>query len=771
MLTKVNHIACDLYCTNKIFIPKFIDMKYKLLTIFLGLCTPFLLDAQDSLRWLGQTDGGASYSILHYNNYLYVGAANTFMVFDASGQPPYTETFRYRLTSMIDDIQRQGDTLYLCANHAGIYKWYITNLANPVLACRFKPADYALAAYDISFYGRDTLLVCMKSKVGVFRDHGDSLQLIHTFGQVSGLSKIRGGEVQDSIFAYVTMMGADSLFIHDVRTGQLYSRWKIPYCDPEDILFGQADGSMLHILGGTQSTTNGFDPSGCFYSIDISDPYNPVEIFRDTLKTIIGVAIAAAVNGVNRNDTIWVATTAAMDTGWVFPQPATGQVYLYDVSNKANIHFLGNVYGGLWHFDVDLQGNLLQVASEWYGVETIDVSDIFNEQIVGRTLTGGWNWGSGVKGDTLVVCNGGYGYKVFDISNPKAPVWIDTNLDGNFVKSAEFSEDGKYLFCWYFTGHGFRVHDAATYTEVATLAGSYGDKRTYVWNDLAISQTWGSIGSRKLHFIDVSNPLTPAVDTSFNYAANDYYVDKAGLMYVAHNDSLSVWDLANNLQSLASVKMGLFTDFKTLAVFDDTIWAYVTNKGLVRYLFDGLNTITEDTVVSLIYGTPDFMAADSFGLYLCYHEYGLFAFDKKRMAPVSFYEHTLEFVHTHVWGPQDLFCKNGLIYLVEWFGQTTILTNKNGILTGVNEYPETERNDLVIFPNPTGDFATVVFRHKEGSEYQITVSDLNGKIFRSYASLPGNMVVIDTKQFSSGIYMISVIAKEGIVQTARLVVE
>lgn len=736
--------------------------------LFLLLALCLQANAQDSLQYLSWTDGAACYQIEELNDYLYTGNGNTFKVFDASGTPPYPEVYSYKFLSTISDIVIIGNELYMAVNHSGLYKWDISTPTAPSIVASYETTSFDDAAWDISFYGSDTLFVTYKKQVAIFRDLGTSFSLETTFAPQVGNSIVKGGAINDTLYAYTQQLGGatDGIYIVDARDLTPYGFHYQSFAEPEDVMFGELNPHLLHVLGGSQNITIPWDPRGLFYTLDVTNPTSPSLLFIDTLTTIPGLGMALPVNADMRNDTIFIATTAAQDINYAWPDPATGHVYIYDLTDEASINLINTVYAGLWHFDLALHGNLMQVASEWYGIETIDISDIFNEVALGKTLTGGWNWGTGVKGDTMVVCNGGYGFKVFDITDPRTPIWTNVNYDSNFVKNAVFSEDGQYLYAFFLTNDAVRVYETANYTQVGGGLLNQGHERLHRYNNLLVVHDQPTIGIERINFIDISSPLVPVVDSSMNYNCNDYVVRDDGLMFVTNNDTISVWDLSNNYQSIASVNPLWFEIPGTITEHDDTVFVYITNVGLVRYLWNGSN-LTQDAVVPLPYGAPDYMASDGYGLYICYHEYGLYAYDKATMMETGYYMHGLEFMYGNVWGPQDLFCDNGLIFLVEWFGQTTILSNDNGMLVSLNT-PTAKEAELTIFPNPTLNLATISFSNPHSSEVLIIVHDANGRLVFSQSST-GNALILDAANWNSGTYIVSV-QKPNTTTSATLVV-
>ena len=745
----------------------------KNLFVFMLFLVPLFLPkayAQDALSALSSTSGAASYRILYHDDHLYTGAGNTLQVYEVTPQgPPYPLRSEHRLGSTIADIQQKNGFLYLAANHAGISKWDLSNPSSPKLVAEYQPDSLSEAAYDISFYG-DTLFVAYKSSVAVFQDLGNSFTLRDRFAFQPGNSKLRGGAVKGTVFACVTSYGgaSDGVYLYDTRTYQLLGHFPQPYCDPEEVEFG-LQTPLLHVLGGSHTTTNPFDPKGCFYSLDISDPSTPTRVFIDTIHAIIGLGISSPQRATIINDTIYVATQAGMDPDYQPLEPATGQVYVYDATDPGNIHRITTLYAGLWHFDLAIQHNMMHIASEWYGILTMDISDLMNEVEIGRTLTGGWNTGSDVHGNRMAVANEGYGFKVYDISNPTAPQLLGINRDSNFCMTLEYSHDGKYIFGYYYTRDGFRVYDANTLQKVASLPGRYGLSHAWLWKDQAISLYWRTVGARQIHFTDVSDPFSPQKDTSYNYKANDILIDEKGKLFISHNDSLTVLDLENNRFLVTSVQAGFLQNFHSLAIYRDTLFVYATNKGLVRYVFDRQRaTLKEEATLPLPYGSPDFMAADSLGVYIVDVEAGMFAYDKASLQQTGYYRTSREYIFTHTWGPQDLFCANGLIFLVEYFGQTTILSNREGNLLPV-ESSLAPSPKPISFPNPFHQKTTIHFHNPQHQEFQLDLFNTKGTLVRQERGGESMMEFV-RNGLPNGLYMYQLSLKGKLVWAGKWVI-
>jgi len=748
--------------------------------------------AQDSLKFISATTGAACYQVEYYNNHLFTGTGTTLRVYDVNGNPPFNMLFEYRFRSIILDLKVKNNFLYVAANHDGISKWDISAISNPVKLYDYVPDSLNEAANDIAFYG-DTLFVAYYKKVGVFYDNGTSFQKLATFGHLgNGNGYISGGDLKDSVYAYTvarnTYSGTnpDGIYFRNTKTFSFISSFPQAFAAPEDVIFGK-NTLLLHVMGGTQSTYNGLDARGLFYSLDISNINSPQLAFSDTVADAVpGLAIASPLNAVNINDTIYVATTAALGPGWVFPNPAYGQVYVYDATNPSNVHFLTNIYAGLWHFDVDINNKTLYVASEWYGIKTLDISNLYNEVDKGNTLTGGWAMKGDKYGNILILANEGYGIKKYDITNISQPVLAGSatytaNAPG-FCQEVKFSANGNYVYGLFQTYDQFKIYDVSTLSLVGSIPTignvNYGNTDMLVWgNKVYLNLNSGSNDS--LRIINVTTPSSPFIDTILPISGNDMKMDGSGKIFLCNNNGVYVYDITTGIPLLLSSHLfsSGIQDGKQIAVINDTIFVYVTWKGLVRYIYNSsLNTITEDATVLLSNGTPQAMATDQFGLYIAWTKFGLYSYRKQTMAQTSWYRTGLDLKgYSDIWPVNDLFCKDNLIFLNEYFGQITILSNDNNYSVSVPEISTAEIS-CEVYPNPSNGKTQVAVAENSGSisaqsgQYSLEIYNLLGeKVYEKsneQLSTINSPLSIDLHEAPSGIYFlkISTISQHSIVK-------
>ncbi len=740
----------------------------------------FAVQAQDSLQFLSATTGAASYEVAVYNDYLYSGTGSTLQIFHTGGgaTPPYTKTFEHRFTSIIDDIQILGDTLYIAANHAGVSKWYLQpDPSQPTHVATWHTNGFDESAYDISFKG-DSLFIANKTKVTILKDEGNALTRLTDFAeQTAQMVRIRGGAMKGNLYAFTLSTMAlisfnpDGVHIYDANTLTPISNHLEPFGDAEDVLFGQ-NTDLLHVLGGGQSTSWALNLKGLFYSLNIANPATPTLAYMDTLDIypIPGFAIGNALNAEIVNDTIYLATQAAEDSSTL--NPVDGNIYVYDATNAGNVHPLTVLDAGLWHFDVAMQNSTLHIASEWFGVRSLDVSNLYNPINLGDTPTGGWNIGADIHGNKMVLANEGYGIKLFDISDPTNPILTNEhiNISNGFCMNVNFSTDGNYVFGSYLLPNdGFRVFDL-NLNQVASLPDFTGAERTWVWQNKVVALAKPYVpGPTQLNVIDVSNPLIPSVETTINIEANDLLVDD-GKVFVTLNDTLIIYALNNGLQEMNRYT-NANSEYGAMAKHDDTLFVYQKNLGLVRYTFDEVNhTLTATGTITFPEGDPKYMAADSLGLYVGFLEFGVHAYNKSTLAYVDHYHGGLDFYHPALWGIEDLKAIDGYVVLVEYFEQTTLLKFDNEMINAIGT--ATPLPQLPAYPNPIEKNEVLripVAPAHQQAPLQLTITDARGRILQSSQHV--GTPEVSCHGLSQGAYFFSLQAAGETIGVGRFVVQ
>ena len=675
---------------------------------------PALAGAQDSLRFISGTTGAASLTIKYHNGYLFTGLGATLRVYKATTPVPYQQVFEYRYKSALVDLVIRNNFLYAAANYDGMTKWDIADPEQPVQVFTIANTDDQLPMIDVSLAG-DTIYLSRMKKISAYKDFGDHYDKIGDFGFVTGTARVYGSDIKNGICAYAVadaFSNQNGVYFYSSTNFSLISHYIQNYCWTENVIWGK-NNNILHVLGGTNGV------NGIFYSLDISDIHNPQVVFTDSLIGVpFGFAVADPLKAVNINDTIYIATTAALKPGGPLD---TTFIRVYDATMTSNIHLINYLPAGLWHFDLDIHFPYCYVASEWYGIKTVDISAFSHPVDLGNTLTGGWNLGCDKSGNLLVTANEGYGFKVYDISTISSPVLVNINNDPGFCSKAKFSDDGEYIYTANGTYDGFRVYKTNTLQRTGSISQTVGTGKMQVFQNRVFIQQ--EVPGNYLNMIDVTDPSHPVIESKIPMTLNDMIISSSKL-FIDKNDSILVIDISGNkFERIAFIALGTTEDAKSIAVYNDEVFVYITQRGLVKYHLaqnGGNYTLNESGIYSLPQGVPFVMAADSFGVYAGYKGKGLFSFDRQSLVQKSFFRGEMDFKGYAVqYGIQELVCKDNLIFLAEYMAQTSILTNDNHYI-GINELSLPGK--IHIFPNPVKTHSRLFiddFKPKDQTTFQL----------------------------------------------------
>jgi hypothetical protein len=761
-------------------------MKNFYILAFLLFPVSIFAQTTGNLYYLSSTTGAACYEIEYHNNLIYAGAGNTLKVYELSAtETPDTIVYEERLPSTIVDIKFRGNIMFIAVNHAGLYTYDVSS-GMPVFVDSYQPTLNDEAAYDIAFTATDTVFVAFKSKMARFTVNASgAINFVNVFAQQVAGTYVMGCDVKNNLLAFVTS-AFDATVAGNTRTGVhlcdagnptfQYYFWQQDSCDPHDVIFGQ-NTDLLHVMGGTDSWATA-SSEGIYYALNVLNPSTPTMVYHEVLPYNFFFNIAQPMNGEIRNDTLFIATEAAWDQAQSVQ--LYGHVYVYNCTNNS-VTFINELYAGLWHFDLALNGNRMYVASEWYGIKTVDITNIMSEVDLGNTLTGGWNMSSDVAGNRLAVANEGYGFKYFDFTNPLNPQLLRVKNDTGFCMGISFSKDASHLFGWYYTDADFRIHDTipgfpvTASVPLQTLA-DYHDPCVY--NDLAmVDQKLG--GNHHFVAMNCANYSAPFVDTTWLMGGGlyrDMHVTDNGYLYVAVTGNIKVYNLDSNYQLVTTITPPAFQTFECLTVYKDTLYAYVGGIaapfGIRKYSFNGstLTYISGNTVLSA--GKPKFLAADSFALYASYQEDGLYAYERSSMVQLGHYRNSMEYYRPDNWGQQQLFCKDGYIFDVEYQGQTSILTMNSTLTSAPVTSAQPEVGILNPFPNPI----------LKGNELTITnplwstqgvceVYNAQGQIVSKQNVNGQSSVKISTAELLSGVYFVTITNGMFDTYTGKFIVE
>jgi hypothetical protein len=477
----------------------------------------------------------------------------------------------------------------------------------------------------------------------------------------------------------------------------------------------------------------------------------------------LGAAMALPYNAENINDTIYVANWGGLKPGNI----SNCFIRVYDATNPSNVHLLTYINAGLWHFDMTVHYPKMYVASEWYGIKTIDITDIMNPVDEGNTLTGGWNISADSWSNYMTVADEGYGFKLYDISDPFHPSIVKICNDPGFCMHANFSEDGQYIYAANMTTQPLRVYKRDSMKQISFLSQAVCNGRFIVHHQRIFSKL-----DNKILIINVGDPYNPVIDSTVNVTFNDMALS-GEILFVTANDSIFAYDVSgNNFKEIAETDMATNQDAQMLAAFNNKIYVYITNKGLTRYQLVFNNpgySLNEEYYSNISNGAPTYMAADTLGLYLAYRLKGLFALNRQTFVQTGFYHGGLDYrKYTTMYGVQDLFCKNDKIFFVEYFAQTSILSNDT-LFTGI--YDSSSGNETVnVFPNPASGYFTIKIKNEIHPGTTVKIMNMLGeKIIE--IPLISDEIMVDTHDLPAGIYILGIFRTNNRITVRKIVIQ
>jgi hypothetical protein len=759
-------------------------MRLKLLVSLQILAFSLLSQTTPPLSYLSNTDGGSTYEVCYYNNNLYAGCANTLKIFDLTGpnHTPNNLLRKIRFISNIDYITVHNGFLYICANHDGLYKYNISSPSNPTLIAHYAPKKSDESIYDIAFYG-DSVFVAAKTKVNLLLDSNNTFTYRSTVATYTAAAqRVRGLDIKDSLLAYTVAYGNPNtqtgVYLRNVKNNQLLNFYHDTIGNPVEVSFGQ-NTKLLNVMGGTFQPL--FSVNGRFYALDYTNPNLMQLKFTDTITGFAAVgAFSCPMNATIINDTVYVSTQGGTIPGYNLSTPLTGEVYVYDTHNSNSISLLTTIYGGLYHFDtdIDVATRTMYVASEWYGVLTVDINNIYNEISRGKTLTGGWCHGSAQAKDRLAEASEGYGVRLFSTTYMQTPTLIKEDTSSGFCRAISLSDSADYVYAWFLTGKRFRVQDGNNLNHIAginvdpsvALPADYLKSRHF-GNKVAVIQDPG-LGQRKIIIADVTNPAAPFIQSLYQRdKANDLvFHPGTGDLIACSEDSVLVFD-SNTGARLSGVKY-VFPGqtFKSFTLSNDTLYVnYIgIGAGISRYAYSQTNhTLTYMTAnlfpMNSTYRT--FMAHDNSFLYIGSSIDSLRAIKKSDLSIVAKYNHGADFINDNLWGNTDMYYHNGYLFLNEYMGQTTIFGPPTPT-SGIQNIAAKQLNGSV-YPNPANEYITI----KTGTvnESIIKIYDVTGKIIYS-ADVKGEKMKIDISFLQPGFYFASILVN-GEKTTSKFIVE
>jgi hypothetical protein len=647
------------------------------------------------LEYYSTSRGGGVHRLVVKGDFLFAGEGSSLVVYDMR-TPTYQRVFERRFCSPVTDMCLHNGFLYVTANHDGLTKWDISIPIKPALAGEFRPQD-SFTGFQTLRFSHDTLFTAANSAVWMLRETAGLNAGFEKIGQIAEQLEGRGrtvcGEVMgphyiaaitgrekgigQGIHAFLVSPETRLNFHHyDAGEPEELMRW--PGTDQVIAFGGEGRADAAHMMG-----------------IDCSDPAHPALAWVDTVRG----RGAAVRSGWLHGDTLWVPVNGLMTGGCA---AASTGIAVYGLGKGGRPRLIGEIPLPAAPRHVARSGSRLHVALGDAGIVTYDLRkwspgacDLLPE--VGRSpKSGGYCRGADAVGDKLLTANGEAGVILHLIQDRKTIAMRSFEHLGN-VKQVRLLADpdasgrsGAHAVCWVADredtitlkvmqvgdpndlGHGGQV--------VGSLEGPFGHTWVRAFQSRMVCARDDSTG---FDILDFKNPSKPKKEQTVLLNFNDLYLDGLGRLIVSTEHNIRVFDLSQ----------GGFTELATMAKWGEgygavasdgeAFYAYSQKRGIIRYRLvkdpDGSGRgskgygLKEELVWKTPEKAPDRMAVDEHGIYLAYNDHGIYALDKQTFENQGYYRTGLDFKGRELEGLRDLFCRGGKVFVVEWFGQVTVL--------------------------------------------------------------------------------------------------
>jgi len=436
---------------------KRMSMKKSITVVLIGyalLCHTAYSQIQ-SLDIIGQTHGGGGYTVTwdRSGERLIVGCGTSVWVYDMGDPHQPVKIGKRPLLGIINEIIPDEDVLFVAATRDGLYVLDCTSPDLDIIDHYSMKDMQGTAAYGMHRY-KDTIYVADFSGVRIFTfDPATGLSDIGTFGPPRAFGVHRRNGYIAVCAQQNPLLSTGKVQIYSVDDLQTpIAEWGSPLINwVQAVQFADLRDDIIYVCGGPE---NPLFTSSSFFALRFDGKnLSAVDTFRIT-NGVPGIAQQNIINMDSRNDTLFLATTAA----WDIEHLPFCHVVVLDATGLPDnkMTAIGKVSPGLWHFDVALMHGTpyAAISSEWIGVSINDVSRLAFMDTITIIPTGGWVKKSRVKDNMLWVCNEGYGHVVYDIDSLqfRNGFWCDAvtmhihDLGDHFFSSdVEFLNDSLLL--------------------------------------------------------------------------------------------------------------------------------------------------------------------------------------------------------------------------------------------------------------------------------------------------------------------------------------
>jgi len=748
------------------------------------------------LQRIGQTPGGAGF---HTNwdstaNRLIVGCGTSIWIYDFTDPENPQIVAKRPLTSIVNETEVYGNILFAAATHDGVYALdYNSPDLNIVHHYNMQEIrDYA--AYDM-WRKNDTLYIADHNVIRTLKYSNETgFTLVNKFGGPKAICVSRRGNYI-AVGSKINFLDEGNIQIfaaNDVSTP--IATWTSSLINwVQDLQFADLNDNILYICGGPANVL--FTESN-FFALNFDETnLVPVDTFELT-GGVLGFAQLNVLNMDSRNDTLFVATTAAFNA-ITFPKtymPVIDATALPEDTMKQ----ISYVIPGLWHFDAALMDGTpyIAMASEWLGVLISDVSELAPDDTLCMIGTGGWCMNNKIFNNKLFACHEGWGMVVYD---------IDSLLFSN-----GFNTNSELMHTHNLSDHYFST-DVEIFNDSLMITNSSKVYNLSAWYE----------GEEPELMYDMNIPFMvymKKLSTSENQLLLIGFDNLIDAKWVEIRDP---FDITNNFPSLFIDST--YSDPKGITVSGDTVY-YGKKIGDDRYLLAGKFINDEFEILDSIKLTMTWGNLSADDIHSISVENGIIAVGYgPQFALFKWNNNKLNELFTKFDANQRIFglvLKNNYIYVADrfygvkiydvssqteavlvaqargsggWenlFGSTSITVADDGTIFlsdyhgGVFIYETFDHNlpgkinpvsainkIFYIHPNPATDHVSIEIIDDEiAKSFNIRITDITGKSVYNKTSITEKQIIISTSEWEKGIYNITVYKNNKIYTSEKFII-
>ena len=301
----------------------------------------------------------------------------------------------------------------------------------------------------------------------------------------------------------------------------------------------------VHATGAQQYVIMYLDASGQLYSVGGTYLYNCNAVFGGPQASYVGQEeyLHIFVSGGGSSTNVGGLTHIEVRGNLAYIINNDG-LNIWDVTNTNNPFFLGSISMDPYPKDLYVVGHYAYVSHSSYGLKIYDVQDPTSPVLVGTYDTYSAAVTSVIKDNIAYVTYSGDGLLMIDISNLEYPVLIGQYENTSYTYDLRLRDNLVYLACW---EDGFKIIDVSDPTSpalVSVLSG-FNAWKVEIYGNYAYVEELNppnTIGT--IRIINIADPSNPVEVSSIQIPSYGYkLVYHNGYLFVANYQSSNLYQI------------------------------------------------------------------------------------------------------------------------------------------------------------------------------------------------------------------------------------